>query len=326
MLACLMILSLISSPIFSDFKLHSFDSSVSVGPILYENSFFYVDSSHQLIKLASDGQKDWTVSLDSQSIKELYVSFNSVFVVDRKGQLTVYDSDYGYRIWGPKSLNIRQLVLHYPLVIVLSNDGYLSAIDFFSGQYAWSNQSNSWDHLLFDVQNGEFHVSNSSGVSTRDMFSGDQVDFQKMGYSISLKQVFSSRLLTKPVQIEYSFYQQLQSNTNVSESLTYRQSVHNKSLFVRNKDLTVVVKDSGSLETVTELSIPLNSVSQFVEPFADYVSFIYDGGIKILSVGDTKESLFTHDTMTKKDFIKAVHLENKFYLFFKDRYLVWQDN
>ena len=178
-MGCLIIFSLISSPLFSTLKIHDLDSSVSVGPILYESSFYYVDSSQQLIKLAADGQNDWTVTLDSQEVKELYVSFNYVFVVDRNGDLTVYDSDYGYRIWGPKALNIRQLVLHYPLVIVLSKDGYLSAIDFFSGQSAWSNTNKHWDHLLFDIQNGQFHVSNQLGISTRDMYSGDQVNFQK---------------------------------------------------------------------------------------------------------------------------------------------------
>ena len=115
----------------------------------------------------------------------------------------------------------------------------------------------------------------------------------------------SSRLLTQPVQIDYSFYQQLQLKPLVSKSLSYRQSLHNKALFVRDRDFTVVVKESHTLDTVMELSLPLNSVSQLVEPFADYVSFIYDGGIKILSVGDSKESLLTHDAMTKKRFYKS---------------------
>lgn len=122
----------------------TFDTPFQHPPILYMDHIFGLTQSGDFVKRNPEGKVVWQIESSDSKVVLSQIHFNHVFLVDDQGQLTVYDTEYGYRLWRLQDCDIASMTVGYPWIYYLDSKGHLGSLDFFTGQKVWTNKDLSF--------------------------------------------------------------------------------------------------------------------------------------------------------------------------------------
>jgi hypothetical protein len=119
---------------------NAFDVSYTqtVTPIFYESDVFIVPKKqpNTVVKHTLQGATLWDITLNG-NIRYLTARFNQLFILDSNGDLTVYNTVTGMRIWDIVGKNITSVSIQYPNIVYLSRDQKIGRIYIDDGVIDW---------------------------------------------------------------------------------------------------------------------------------------------------------------------------------------------
>ncbi len=115
-------------------------------PVLYDNCLYGILETGSFAKRSIYGQTEWEFG---KNVKQFFIQFNTIVLLDKSGRLMSIDAGTGYKLWESDQQDIQTIWLAFPGILGLSKTGQAVYLDFFHGFLIWKSQE-TFSSLSYD--------------------------------------------------------------------------------------------------------------------------------------------------------------------------------
>ena len=144
-------------------------------PVQFHRSSIFVvsqQSSKTLEKRSILGALLWKIVVDSP-IKQFSCRFDSVFILDQDGVLTVLNNQEGYKKWSIQDHDFLDIYIQFPYLIYRTKTNKWGSLSFNDGQLLWEKTIKPNVDMGFIGHSGQFALVYRRRLDCIDLVQGD---------------------------------------------------------------------------------------------------------------------------------------------------------